>query len=140
MKKIVLSCLTISLSMLSIAQTYAQTAFVEAIKTCENYKKEGSIKHQGEVYNLTITLNKAKGNKCIYKEKIHQDKKFQMLTCEFKQTQQDFIEDSMSRFSDTFKKEIAKNEIFEAKLTTNAEVFQKYLVDQTLCQITYSKK
>ena len=63
-----------------------------------------------------------------------------MLTCEFNQTQQDFIANSMTRFSDMFKKQIEKNRIFEAKLTTNGEVFQKYLANPQYCKITHSKK
>ena len=43
-------------------------------------------------------------------------------------------------YNNTFKKEISKNNIFSAKLTSNGEVFQKYLVDPKYCQITHSKK
>ena len=35
--------------------------------------------------------------------------------------------------------ELDKNKIFEAKLTTNYEVFQKYLSNPNTCEITYSK-
>ncbi|MBR5303656.1 MAG: hypothetical protein IKU37_02385 [Candidatus Gastranaerophilales bacterium] len=140
MKKSFLIMISALLFVLSIYSAYAQSNFSQAIKTCENYSKNGSIKHNGEIFNLQITLTKAKNDKCIYREKIHQDKKHQTLTCEFKQIQQDFISDSMSRFNKIFEKEIAKNDIFEAKLTTNAEVFQKYLVDPQYCKITYSKK
>ena len=139
MKKLMLLSLGLVLLAFAFAKTYAQTSFTQAIKTCEEYKNQGSIRHQDEIFNILITLNKAKGNRCIYKEKIYQDDKYQMLTCEFKQSHQDYIADSMNRFSQEFRKEIAKNNIFEAKLTTNAEVFQKYLVNADMCKITYSK-
>lgn len=140
MRKRVLITISATLFIFSAFIANAQISFPQAIKTCENYSKEGSISHNGEVFNLLITLSKARNNKCIYKEKIYQNKEFQMLTCEFNQTQQDFISDSMNNFNEKFKKEIAKNNIFEAKLTTNAEVFQKYLADPQYCEITYSKK
>lgn len=140
MKKILSFTLIAVLTLVLSIKTIAQSTFSKAIKTCESYSQDGSIMHNGEKFNVLITLDKAKNDKCIYKEKIYQDKKYQMLTCEFNQTQQDFIADSMTRFNDMFKKEIAKNRIFEAKLTTNGEVFQKYLVNPQYCKITHSKK
>ena len=119
----------------------AQSSFSQAVKTCETYSKEGIINHNSEAFNLLITLKQNKKNdKCIYKEKIYQDKDYQMLTCEFKQKHLGFISESMDKFGKIYYKEIAKNPIFEAKLTTNAEVFQKYLADPEICKITYSKK
>lgn len=139
MKKIFLA-LTVFLFTSLILVANAQIQFYEAIKNCQEYKKDGSITRQAETFNILITLNKAKGDKCIYKEKIYQNKEYQMLTCEFKQHHQDFISDSMKNFNNKYKNEISKNSIFEAKLTTNVEVFQKYLVDPAICNITYSKK
>ena len=77
---------------------------------------------------------------CIYKEKIFQGKNYQLLTCEFTQNELNYISNSMQRFNDTFRVQIAKNRIFEAKLTTNGEVFQKYLANPSYCKITHSKK
>lgn len=113
--------------------------FPQAIKTCMEYSQTGSIAHNGEVFNILITLEKSK-NKCVYKEKIFQDKNYQLLTCNFDESQLPFLSDSMQRFNNTFKKEIAKNKIFEAKMTTNGEIFQKYLANPKYCQITHSKK
>ena len=118
----------------------AQSAFLDAIKTCENYSKDGTIKHKGESFNISISLKKTRKNNCVYKEKIHQENGYQMLTCNFLPNQLEYIHDSMQRFSQEFKKQIAKNDIFEAKLTTNGEIFQKYLIDKQYCKITYSKK
>lgn len=140
MKKFLVFNLIIFLAIFGILSAKAQSKFANAIKTCESYSNDGAVKHNGETFNILITLNKAKGNKCIYREKIYQQKDYQMLTCEFNQNQMDFISDSMSRFNKEFANEIAKNNIFEAKLTTNAEVFQRYLVDQDICKISYSKK
>lgn len=116
----------------------AQTEFSKALRTCETYRQDGSITHNGEVFDLTITLDKSR-NKCVYKEKIHQGKKYQMLTCNFENGQLPAIADSMEKFTDFYKKEIAKNKIFEAKMTTNGEVFQKYLANPKYCTITHSK-
>ena len=125
MKKI-LSIISIVLLFCAVTmKIYAQSDFIKAIKTCESYSQDGAIEHDGEVFNIRITLDKAKDNKCIYREKIYQV---------------DFIANSMTRFSDMFKKQIAKNRIFEAKLTTNGEVFQKYLANPQYCKITHSKK
>lgn len=139
MKK-VLFCLFLLVALMGIAleKTFAKTKFSSSALTCEEYYQDGSIKHQNEYFNLTITL-KPKGDKCIYKEKIHQGENYQMLTCKFNKQQMSFISESMDRFYDTFKTQINKNPIFEAKLTSNAEVFQKYLVDQQYCEITHSK-
>ena len=116
----------------------AQTEFSKALRTCETYRQDGSITHNGEVFDLTITLDKSR-NKCVYKEKIYQDKKYQMLTCNFENGQLPAIADSMEKYTNFYKKEIAKNKIFEAKMTTNGEVFQKYLANPKYCTITHSK-
>ena len=139
MKK-VLSCLFILVALMGIVieKAYAKTKFASSMSTCQEYYQDGSIKHQNEFFNLTITL-KPKGDKCIYKEKIYQGEYYQMLTCKFNKQQQAFISDSMDRFYNAFKTQINKNPIFEAKLTSNAEVFQRYLVDQQYCEITHSK-
>ena len=116
----------------------AQTEFSKALRTCETYRQDGSITHNGEVFDLTITLDKSR-NKCVYKEKIHQGKKYQMLTCNFENGQLPAIADSMEKYTNFYKKEIAKNKIFEVKMTTNGEVFQKYLANPKYCTITHSK-
>ncbi len=117
----------------------AQNQFYKSIKTCENYSLQGSAEYNREIFNILVTLEK-KGDKCVYKEKIFQGKNYQMLTCNFDKAQLPFLSDSMERFTNAFKKEIAKNNIFEAKMSTNGEIFQKYLVDKKYCQITHSKK
>lgn len=141
MKKIIFAISIISLVTLSALalEEKLQTSFTQAIKTCENYTKEGSSIFEGEEFDITITLNKTKKG-CIYNEKISQGKNYQALTCNFSERQLNFIHDSMERYSAFFKKEIAKKPIFEAKLTNNGEVFQKYLIDPEICKITYSKK
>lgn len=121
-------------------QSTAQSTFPAAVKTCEAYIKEGSIEKNNEVFYLTITLEKLKNGKCEYKEKIYQDSDYELLTCQFEPTQLAFISASMTRFNEVFAKEIAKNQIFEAKMTTNGEVFQKYLANPKYCQITHSRK
>lgn len=122
------------------SKIYAQNEFYKALQTCEEYSKQGSIYHSGQNFDILITLNKAKGNKCIYKEKIYQGKDYQMLTCNFEQSQLDGLSKSMKAYSDMFKKQILKNNIFEAKMTTNGEIFQKYLINPQYCKITHSKK
>lgn len=118
----------------------AQSTFYQALKTCENYKQEGVVEHDREFFTIQVTLQKARNNKCVYSEKISQGKDYQTLTCNFDMAQLPFLSDSMERFNNTFKTEIAKNRIFEAKMTTNGEIFQKYLIDKKYCQITHSKK
>lgn len=118
--------------------TLAQQPFYEAIKTCSSYSKEGVIPFNHENFNLLITLDK-KGDKCVYKEKIFQEKKYQMLTCNFRQTQLEPIAKSMKEYYDYYKTQIEKNPIFEGKMTSNGIVFQQYLVDSSICQITHSK-
>lgn len=90
------------------------------------------------MFDLLITLQKVK-DVCVYKEKIIQNNKWQLLTCKFNENQIPFIADSMDRYSSTYRKQMDKNKIFEAKLTTNYEVFQKYLSNPQTCEITYSK-
>lgn len=126
------------ISLIFCGVSIAQTDFSKALRTCETYRQDGSITHNGEVFNLTITLDKSR-NKCVYKEKIYQGKKYQMLTCNFDSGQLPAMADSMDKFTNYYKKEIAKNKIFEAKMTTNGEVFQKYLANPKYCTITHSK-
>lgn len=125
---------------IGINTAFGETSFSKAIRTCEKYSQSGSIPYQGQVFNILVTVEKAKNDKCIYKEKIYQNNKYQMLTCNFNQSDLGFIADSMSKYSDKYKKEISSNLIFNAKMTTNAEVFQKYLADPHYCNITHSKK
>lgn len=140
MKKIaILSVLTLFTFLFFNCGAQIQNSFPQAIATCENYSKQGSIAHNNEIFNLLITLDK-KGDKCVYKEKIYQNKDYQMLTCNFEQSQLEFLSKSMQEYNTTFKKQILKNDIFEAKMTTNGEIFQKYLIDPKYCKITHSKK
>ena len=136
--------LLISLSVMTFcffqAQTNAQTDFIKAISTCEKYSQQGSVTSNGETFDILITLNKGKGTDCIYKEKIYQGKEHQTLNCTFNKHQTDYIANSMTEFTKMFSKQISKNKIFEAKLTNNGEIFQKYLVNHKYCNITYSKK
>ena len=140
MKKHFLITSFLCLFALSLSNSFAQAPFYDAVRTCEEYSQTGTVKHNGESFNITVSLNKTKANKCIYKEKIHQGKDYQMLTCEFELDNLVFISDSMKRFNEYFKKQIAQNKIFEAKMTTNGEVFQRYLADPKYCKITHSKK
>ena len=141
MKKIFIS---VALAILAISplksSAEAYLNFPSAVATCEKYSQEGAIEYGNEYFNLLITLEKKKGDTCIYKEKIYQGRNYQLLTCKFSPTELSYISNSMQRFNDTFKTQIAKNRIFEAKLTTNGEVFQKYLANPNYCKITHSKK
>ena len=135
---IVLVCLCITFCCYS---AYAmQTNFSKAIRTCEKFSQNGSVQKNGEVFNILVTLEKAKNGHCVYKEKIYQGDEYQMLTCNFNEGQLPFMSDSMEKYSEIFKKELAKNKIFEAKMTSNGEVFQKYLANPKYCTITHSKK
>ncbi len=118
---------------------FAETNFTKALRTCEKYSQTGTIPYKNEIFSIDISLDK-KVNKCVYKEKIYQGANWQMLTCEFDKGQLPFLANSMSSFANEYKKDIAKNKIFEAKMTTNAEIFQKYLIDPKYCAITHQKK
>lgn len=138
MKKIAITALLLISSIISL-KTYAFLNFSQALMSCEKYSKEGTVQYKNETFNLLITLNKSK-NKCIYKEKIYQNTNYQMLTCNFEKSQLDFLSKSMEEYNRTFKKEVTKNPIYEAKMTSNGQIFQKYLIDPKYCKITHSKK
>ena len=142
MKKIFHSLAIALFAIATINSANAQSllSFPQAVATCEKYSQQGSIEHNNEIFNILITLEKKRGDSCIYKEKIFQGKNYQLLTCEFTQNELNYISNSMQKFNDTFRVQIAKNRIFEAKLTTNGEVFQKYLANPNYCKITHSKK
>lgn len=127
------------LSVFSIGAVQAENAFSAAIRTCQPYSKDGAVVYEGQTFNILVTLQK-KADKCVYKEKIYQDKKYQMLTCNFEKSQLGPIADSMEKYNKIFKVEIAKNSIFEAKMTTNGEVFQNYLANPKYCSISHSKE
>ena len=91
-----------------------------------------------EYYNLLITLDKNKKT-CTYKEKIYQSTGYQMLSCNFEMGQLNTIADIMENFNNAYKNEIAKNKIYEAKLTNSAEILEKYLINPKYCQITQSR-
>ena len=140
MKKMIAFCTVLFFAFIGVNQTNAQSFFPDALKNCEKYSNEGSAEKYNEVFNISITLEKAKNNKCVYKEKIYQDDHWELLTCNFEPSQLTFMSNSMKRFNEVFAKEIAKNRIFEAKMTTNGEIFQKYLANPKYCTITHSKK
>lgn len=123
----------------SSLQVFGETEFSKAMLNCDSYSQDGAIPYNGQTFNLKITLQKSKG-KCVYKEKIYQNIGYEQLTCNFDKDGMKYISNSMSEFADVYKKEIAKNKIFEAKLTSNADVFQKYLVEKKYCQISHFKK
>lgn len=137
MKKslLVLLFMTFCLTNISIAAEFPQ-----ALKTCEKFSQVGSASYNNEIFNISITLDKAKNGKCVYKEKIYQGKDYQMLTCNFDSGQLPALSASMETYNNKYKKEISKNKIFEAKMTTNADVFQKFLSNPKYCTITHSKK
>ena len=142
MKKIislVFLCFVLGLQMNAFAEKNTQISFPEAIRTCEKYSNTGEAKYANETFGIAITLEKTR-NHCVYKEKIFQGKDYQLLTCKFNEYQAKFIADSTEKYNKHFAKEIAKNNIFEAKLTNNGEIFQKYLINNAICEITYSKK
>lgn len=113
--------------------------FYQAVKTCESYSNIGDGSYDNETFKIEITLQKSKNNHCIYKEKISQGPKYQLLTCDFLPYQLEYISNSMQRYNKYFSKQIPSGSIFEAKLTSNAEVFNKYVADPKNCKVTYSK-
>ena len=121
-----------------IPVSLAQESFTTALRTCEKYSQLGGVALGVEYYNILITLDKNK-KKCNYKEKIYQSSGYQMLSCNFEMDQLSIIADSMERFNNVYKKEIEKNKIYEAKLTNNYEIFEKFLINPKYCQITKSK-
>ena len=125
-------------SMFLFAFANAENTFTTALRTCNKYSQLGGVDFNGNYFNILITLDKSKKG-CIYKEKIYQQSDYQMLTCTFQTGQLSSIADSMSKFTEAYKKEIAKNKIYEAKLTNNAEIFEKYLINSQICKITSSK-
>ncbi len=115
------------------------SAFSTAIETCQKYSKSGDIARNGEVYNLLITLEN-KGNHCQYKEKITYGTNYSLLTCNFPKSALSYLANSMREYNDNFQPQIAKDNIYEAKLTNNYYIFEKYLANPQYCSITGSKK
>lgn len=138
-KNLILVLALLSFLVLNTKIAFAENNFSKALRTCENYTKSGSIPFNGENFDLLITLNKTLKGQCIYKEKIIQPVGYELLTCTFSKDHLPFLADSMEKYNQTFKKEIAKNDIFEAKMTTNGVVFKKYLSNPELCKITSKK-
>lgn len=125
---------TLFLGLFNIA--FAQTNFTKALSTCEEYSQKGIIVHQNEAYTVQVTLQKGKKDNCVYKEKITIGQNIHLLTCTFNKMQTDNIAKTMNEFSEKYKTHMIKNPIFEAKLSTNAEIFQAYLTNHNYCQIS----
>lgn len=136
MKKFLIILPIIGLTFAMATSAFAETAFSRAIATCEEYNQNGIIVHQNEAYSINVSLKKAKKNKCTYKEQISVGKNVHTLTCNFAQNQMKDISYSMSKFSEQFKSQMQKNPIYESKLSTNPEIFQKYLTDPQYCTIS----
>lgn len=137
MRKILYGLMT-ALMLFCITSATAQNTFTQSLRTCEKYSQLGGVNHQGEFYNILITLEKTK-KACVYKEKIYQNSGYQMLTCNFQMGQLSALADSMDKFTTAYAKPIAKNKIYEAKLTSNGEIFEQYLINPKYCQVTKSK-
>ena len=121
----------------TLIKVSAQSPFPQALKTCETYSQTGGVSYEGNFYNISIDLEKTKKG-CTYKEKISQGKGYQVLVCNFDQETLPLLADSMDRYNKAFQKEISKNKIFEAKMTTNGEIFQNYLINPKFCQVLTS--
>lgn len=117
----------------------ASSSFSYSLKSCQKYSKSADITRNGETYNMTITLDN-KGNNCIYKEHVSQGPDFATLTCTFPKDALSFLSSTMEKYNDDFKVQIQKEPIFEAKMTNNNIIFQKYLADPHYCKITNSNK
>jgi len=124
---------------LSSNVAFGETNFSRAIATCENFKQSEILIHQNEAYNVTVTLEKNKKNQCVYQEKITIGKNIHLLTCSFGQKEMKHISQLMSDFSNRFKVHMQNHPLYEAKLSTNSEIFQKYLTDNTYCKISGSQ-
>ena len=117
----------------------AASAFPTALKTCESFSQQGSVMHNSGYYKIDVSLSKDR-NKCTYKEKITHDADWDLLKCSFDMSIMSEIADSMQKFNDIFKTDIAKNPVFGFKMSTNSEVLNTYLVDPKYCSITTSRK
>ena len=137
MKKFLLYLLLISASFFMQCAT-AQNEFTTALRTCSKYSQLGGANYENDYFNILITLEKSKNN-CIYKEKISKAGGYQLLTCTFNKDDWGVLADSMDKFTTAYKKEIAANKIYEAKLTNNGEIFEGWLVNPKICKITSSK-
>lgn len=137
MKKVLINIFFMSLAVFFLsAQVNAETNFSRAIATCEDFNQKEIIVQNNEAYNVSVSLEKGKKNNCIYKEKITIGKNTHLLTCTFDKKAMTEISQLMSDFSNRFKSHMIKNPIYEAKLSTNAEIFQRYLTDIQYCKIS----
>ena len=139
MKKIYsLICLFTIFSFYTCLASFAgENNFSEALETCKKYSKSENITRNGILYNLTISLE-SKGNNCIYKEKISEGNKSSALNCTFSKTILPALATSMKEYNNEFKAQIAKNKIYEAKMTNNYTIFKEYLANPQYCNITTS--
>jgi len=139
MKKILFLSALLGLIFISSQADANQMKFHEAIKTCETFEQLGAIPYKSQIFDIKVNIEK-KRNKCVYTEKIFQGKDYHLLTCNFKMEDLDYISNSMKRFTESYPKQMEKNRIFEAKMTTNAEIYNNYVADPKYCTITNSLK
>jgi len=141
MKKISLLmflALTLVITVSSL-KSNAQSKFYDALKTCENYSIEGGAQQEktGRYFSVSINMEKHRDT-CVYKEKIAVGKDSQLLTCNFDKAVLPRLSTMMKDYNQKFKKEIAANPVFEAKLTANEDIFTDYLIRPEYCKITVS--
>ena len=116
-------------------------SFPAALKNCDKFHITDSASYNGMFYDVTISLDKTK-NYCVYKEKIAKTaKEYSLLTCNFDMRLMDTLSQKMQKFNDKYKKELAKKPLFRAKMTSNKEIFEEYIVNPAYCKVTtYPKK
>ena len=137
MKKI-FSFMVLSLLFMSGIANSMENTFPEALKTCQKYSKTQDLVRYGSVFTLSITLeNKANG--CVYKEKISQGQDYNLMTCTFPKNTLSVLSDLMSEYNKQYKTQIAKENIFEAKMTNNYTIMEKYLANPKYCKITANR-
>ena len=112
--------------------------FSKAIKTCAPFSAVEDIYKTNAIVNLKITLEK-KGNKCIYKENITFSAGSHLMTCMFEQSDLETISLAMEEYYRADKAALDRNKIFQAKMTSNDRLFEKYLTNPKYCNIAADK-
>ena len=110
-------------------------SFCDAIRHCN----KTLAKILKGVYNIKVTLNKSK-NKCVYNEKIYQGDTHQTLVCEFDSSQLENMANLMNAFYKAYPTQIAKNNIFEAKMSSNRDILKHYLMNPKYCKVIQSER
>ncbi len=113
--------------------------FIEALKNCSHYTDSGSVNVSGVNAVTTKSISGWQNEKCIYKENLKMNGTNMNVSCHFSKPQIKEITSVADAYFLTQKYSATETDLSSLDAVKNnplVNVFNKYLQDPSVCQIT----